>query len=82
MTILEEDSPNSMLFEQDGPPPYFHSEVMGFLYPKFPGKWTGKGRPATLFAPFYSSQVFLLGYIGCCVRYHQWLPLCQNFLRG
>lgn len=51
MSILEEDSPDGMLFEQDGVLPYFHAEVMGFLRPKFPGKWIVKDKPATLSAP-------------------------------
>jgi hypothetical protein len=63
MTIFKEDSPDGILFEHEGAPPYLHTEMMGFLYPKSPGKWIGRGWPATLFAPFYSSQVFLLRYI-------------------
>jgi hypothetical protein len=48
MPILEEESPDDMLFQQDGaPPPHFHKEATDFLYRRFPEKWIGRGGPIT-----------------------------------
>jgi hypothetical protein len=40
MVILEEEGPDDLLFQQDGPRQRFHKELTEFLNRKFPEKWT------------------------------------------
>jgi hypothetical protein len=45
--LLEEQSPNDVLIQQEGAHPHFDKEVMDFSNLKFPNKYIGKGRPMT-----------------------------------
>jgi hypothetical protein len=47
MSILEEEGPDDMLFQQDGVLPHFHKEVTDFLNSKFRVKWIGRGGTIT-----------------------------------
>jgi hypothetical protein len=48
MSILEEEDPNDMLFQQEEAHPHLHQEVIDFLNGKFSKKLNGKGRPITM----------------------------------
>jgi hypothetical protein len=47
MPILEQQSPDDTLFQQDEESPHFHKELTDFLNRKFPEKWIEWGRPIT-----------------------------------
>jgi hypothetical protein len=47
MPILEEQCPEDKLFQQDGAPTHFYSEVKDFLNRKFPEKYIGGRVPIT-----------------------------------
>jgi hypothetical protein len=53
---LEEKCPDHTLFQQDGVPPHFHTEVMDFLNRKFPEKWIGTVR-TIIWPPHYSPDL-------------------------
>jgi hypothetical protein len=41
MTQLQEDS-EDFIFQQDGAPPHFHSDVRAYLNANLPGRWIGR----------------------------------------
>jgi hypothetical protein len=88
--ILEEDSPDDMLFQQDGALPHFRKEVTDFLNSKFSdlksqfSRYTWIGRSEPIAWPPRSPDLtppdfFFQGYIKDCTCHH-WLPLCRNLM--
>jgi hypothetical protein len=47
LSVLKEEGPDVMLFQQHRASPHFHQEVTYFLNRKFPEKWISRGGPVT-----------------------------------
>jgi hypothetical protein len=61
--ILEEQSPDGLLFRQYGAHQHFHREVTDFLNRKFPEKFIGGGEAITWPPDLPPLDVFFWGYI-------------------